>query len=386
MHFLSVLDIFVTYKTLNLEVLTTTTNQSDKTKQILLLIAITFILYVLKPLIIPLLLAVIFSVFIFPMQKKIEKKWKCNRLFSAIFSISLFFIVSIFLILFLSSQLSIFIEDSNIYVAKIIELYTDTIVAVEDFFNIRKSQSLLNKDMNFSNFLKKNIGKVSAIALEWGTVVTDLILIPIYMFFFLYFRRFFRDFAYRLFKNTSNSLINKMIEKIYKVQQSYLFGLIKVILIVGTLNSIGLLLLGIESAIFFAFFAAFLLVIPYIGIIIGSLLPALVALATKDSHFYALGVICLFGFIQFIEGYFITPKIIGSQVSINPFIAIFSLLAFAMLWGIPGMIVAIPITATLKIFFDYSSNYKAFGFLIGEPEDHFLKSQAKARMKLWKKK
>lgn len=270
------------------------------------------------------------------------------------------------------------------YVAKIIELYTDTIAAIEDFFSIRKSQSLLNDDVDFPALFKENIDKISAFASGWGTVITDLILIPIYMFFFLYFRRFFRNFAYQLFSSTSKSFINNIIMKIYKVQQNYLFGLVKVMLIVGVLNSIGLLALGIEKAIFFGFLAALLLFIPYVGVIIGSLLPALVALATKDSYFYALGTISIFAFIQFIEGYFITPKIIGSNVSVNSFIAILALLAFAMLWGIPGMIIALPITASLKIIFDNSSNYKAFGFLIGEPEDQFLKSQARTRLKLWK--
>lgn len=74
-----------------------------------------------------------------------------------------------------------------------------------------------------------------------------------------------------------------MIRKVYKIQQNYLLGLFKVIIIVGCLNSIGLLLLGIGNPFFFGFLAAFLLLIPYIGIIIGSLLPAIIALAIKDS-------------------------------------------------------------------------------------------------------
>jgi predicted PurR-regulated permease PerM len=73
-------------------------------------------------------------------------------------------------------------------------------------------------------------------------------------------------------------------------------------IIVGLLNSIGLLILGIDYPFFFGFLCAVLLV-PYIGIIIGSLLPAAVALATKDSYWYAMGVITIFGFIQFIEGF-----------------------------------------------------------------------------------
>jgi predicted PurR-regulated permease PerM len=176
-----------------------------------------------------------------------------------------------------------------------------------------------------------------------------------------------------------------MIRKVYTIQQNYLIGLIKVIFIVGTLNTIGLVILGINNPIFFGFFAAILLLIPYIGIIIGSLIPAILALATKDSAWYAFGIIAIFGFIQFLEGNFITPKITGSKVSINAFVAILSLIVFSMLWGIAGMIVALPVTATLKIIFDNTPEYQAYGFLMGEPIDKHLHSSVINRLKAWKK-
>lgn len=357
----------------------------NKTYSLIFLIALVFVLYILKPLIIPVLLAVIFSILIFPIQKFLEKKWKCNRLFATICSISIMFLLTVTLVLTVGSQLQIFISNSDTYTTKFVHIYEDSIRFLENYLNIKRSQSLLLEEVNFGKLVKNNIDKISAFALEWGTVFTDLFLMPIYMFFFLYYRKFFRNFAYRAFNKTSNPIINSIINKIYNVQRNYLLGLVKVIIIVGVLNSIGLLILGIENAIFFGFFAAILLVIPYVGVIVGSLLPALVALATKDSSLYALGVILIFGFIQFIEGYFITPKIIGSDVSVNSFIAIFALLSFAMLWGVAGMIVALPITATLKIIFDHSTAYKAYGFLIGEPNNKFLQTQARLRLNRWKK-
>ena len=176
-----------------------------------------------------------------------------------------------------------------------------------------------------------------------------------------------------------------MLTKVYNIQRNYLLGLTKVIFIVGTLNTIGLLILGITNPIFFGFLAAILLLIPYIGILIGSLIPAVIALATKDSAWYAFGVIAIFGFIQFLEGNFITPKITGSKVSINAFIAILSFILFSMLWGVEGMIVALPITATIKIVFDNVPKYQAYGFLIGEPVDKDLQSSIRNRLEKWRK-
>ena len=158
-----------------------------------------------------------------------------------------------------------------------------------------------------------------------------------------------------------------------------------VMILVGILNSLGLLLLGIEHAFFFGFLASLLLLIPYIGIIVGSIIPALIAFATKDSYWYAIGVIAIFGFIQFLEGNLITPKITGSKISLNAFVSILSIILFSMLWGISGMILALPITASLKVIFDNSEKMKPLGILLGEANEKYFSNKAKNRLKIWKK-
>jgi hypothetical protein len=115
------------------------------------------------------------------------------------------------------------------------------------------------------------------------------------------------------------------------------------------------------------------MLLPYIGIAIGSILPALFALATKDSALYALGVVAWFQVVQFLEGNIITPNIVGSKVSINPLMAIIGILLGGMLFGLAGLIIALPFIATLKVIFDSNPNMEAFGFLIGEPEKLHLK-------------
>ncbi|MFA5297435.1 MAG: AI-2E family transporter [Lutibacter sp.] len=350
------------------------------------LIAIVFILYVLKPLIMPILYAIILAVMIFPVQRFFEKKWKCNRLFATLSSMGLIFVILSIIATIVYFQLNSLSNNGEDYSEKISDLYYNVIEIFQNTFNMNKRNSLFSRnDLKFENILKGNFDKIGAFIFQSGAVLSNLVLVPIYLFFFLYYRRFFRIFYYKLFRNKSKSFLNRLVREIYNIQQNYLLGLIKVISIVGVLNTISLFILGVDHAIFFGFFAAFLLLIPYVGIIIGSLIPAVVALVTKDSAWYAFGVIAIFMFIQFLEGNFITPKITGSKVSINAFIAILSLIVFSMLWGIAGMVVALPITATLKIIFDNTPGYHAYGFLIGEPVEKHLQSTARNRLKLWKK-
>lgn len=204
-------------------------------------------------------------------------------------------------------QLQSLSNNGEDYTEKITELYHSSLEAMQQVFNLNKSDTGLKVE----SLIKGNFDKLGEFMSQSGSTLSDLIHIPIYMFFFLYYRRFFKSFYYKLFQSKSKTFLNKMIRKIHNTQQNYLVGLIKVIIIVGVLNTIALLILGIDNAIFFGFLAAILILIPYIGVIIGSLIPAVMALATKDNYWYAVGVVGIFIFIQFLEGNFITPKITG---------------------------------------------------------------------------
>ena len=136
------------------------------------------------------------------------------------------------------------------------------------------------------------------------------------------------------------------------------------------------MLLGIQHAVFFGSLAAVLTIIPYIGILFGSLLPILFALVTKDSLWYPVGVALLFWGVQFLEGNFITPNIIGGKVSINPFAAIIALFLGGMIWGALGMILSLPVLAIVKVVCDIVPSLQPIGFLLDNPpEDYTLEKK-----------
>lgn len=365
--------------------ITTQKKENSAALNLLFIISLVFVLYLLKPVVVPIIIAIILSVSVFPFVTFLERKWHFNRVVSAIFAIVLLSLMVFALITFIGFQLSDILEKGDLYAAKLSEVYNTIVSNFESKFGINKNELSLKK-LNIGATIKDNFVGIIEFLTSSGSFFTDIILIPLYIFFFLIYRKFFKSFIYRAFSKDGNTLKAKTIlSKLYDVQQNYLMGLFTVMGIVGVLNSVGLLLLGIDNAIFFGFLGALLLLIPYIGIIIGSLLPAIVALATKDSLWYPVGVIAIFVFIQFIEGNFITPKITGSKVSINAFVAILSIILFSMLWGTAGMVVALPVIASLKVVFDTIPELKPYGFLIGEPLDEHLRSNARIRLKNWKK-
>jgi len=90
----------------------------------------------------------------------------------------------------------------------------------------------------------------------------------------------------------------------------------------------------------------------------------IVALATKSPS-YALFVLAAYLFIQFVDNNYIIPKIVASKVKINALISVIVVLIGGALWGIPGMFLAIPLTAVLKVIFDHIEPLKPLGFLLG---------------------
>ncbi|PSR02211.1 MAG: hypothetical protein BRD50_07485 [Bacteroidetes bacterium SW_11_45_7] len=200
-----------------------------------------------------------------------------------------------------------------------------------------------------------------------ATAFTALALIPIYIFFLLYYRDFYLQFLFYILKGNEEEEVEEVVHQIQKVVQNYLIGLLMVIFIVAVANSIGLMVLGVKHAIFFGTLAGVLNIIPYIGVLIGSLLPILYSALTMESWFYPIMVAIIFWGIQTLEGNVITPYVVGSKVRINPLAAILALIIGGLIWGPAGMIIFIPFIAILKVVLDAVPSTRAYGFVLGLP-------------------
>jgi len=156
--------------------------------------------------------------------------------------------------------------------------------------------------------------------------------------------------------------------------------------ILGTLNSVGLLIIGVDYAIFWGFLAALLAVVPYVGTFIGGMLPFLYTLSTTGTFWEPMAVFILFVVIQAVEGNLITPKIVGSSVELNPLAAILSLVLGNALWGIGGMILAIPLMAILRVVFTHIEPLRPLGLLLSsqlyDKEEVFGEKFDKKRFRL----
>ncbi len=327
---------------------------------------VVYVLSVAKTILVPLALALLVSLLLLPICQRLER-WHVPRIGAILLCLLLVISMLAGLIFFLSQQIMSF-SDELPEITKQFTKFADNIQEwVTTKFGIDSEQQI--------NYLKDGAQEIasyggtalSSTAGATGSVLTVLGLLPIYIFFLLYYREFFREFTFRLFDENHRHAVAKVQQRIRTIVLSYLTGLMIVVLILSVLNITGLMIIGVKNAIFFGVMAGLLNILPYVGTFIGSILPILYALISMDSLWYPAAVAALFIVVQQVEGNFITPNIVGSKVSLNPLAAIVALLIGGSIWGLVGMVLAIPFTAIFKVICDAVPGMHPIGFLLGEP-------------------
>ncbi|SSY70219.1 AI-2E family transporter [Alysiella crassa] len=140
--------------------------------------------------------------------------------------------------------------------------------------------------------------------------------------------------------------------KLNQVLGAFLRGQLMVMMVMGLLYGLGLMATGLDSGFAIGMVAGILVFVPYLGAFTGLLLATLAALLQFNSWVGVLMVWGVFGVGQFLESFFITPKIVGDRIGLSPFWVIFSLMAFGSLLGFVGMLVALPLAAICAVLID----------------------------------
>ena len=336
-----------------------------------LLIGLSLLVFILRKLdnvLLPILFAALLSVLLLPLVTRLERL-KFPRIWAIIVALLVMLGSLAGLFYLFGSQIMSLRDELPKLQAKSVE-YFDQMqqwASVKFGYHPMSKQELI--DSSVKSVQKSAGGYLGSTLSTTAGILSVTTLVPIYIFCFLYYRDHMRQFLFRFVTPDKRTGVLHTMDNIQTVVQAYIQGLLTVIVVVSILNATGLLLLGVKFAVFFAVFASVLAIIPYIGIMVGSAIPALITLVETGSPGKAAAVVGVFTFVQFLEGNFITPMITGSKVSINPMAAIIALILGGELWGTPGMILSIPLMAVLKVVFDASKTTEPWGFLLGDVTD-----------------
>ena len=326
---------------------------------------LVFVLHKLHGLLLPLFFAALLATLLLPLVRRFER-WGWPSILAITATLLLMIITIAGLIMLFGYQLLELRTELPLLREKLLVLFEQA----QQWAHVRFGTDVMSRQELVEKFMKafkKSAGAYVGLTLSTGVgVLSTLTLVPIYIFCFLYYRDHIRQFMFRFIAPDRRTTVLHMMDNIQSVVQAYITGLLTVIAIVSAMNAVGLLLLGVKFALFFAIFASVLAVIPYIGIMVGATVPALVTLVETGSVAQAAAVVAVFMTVQFLEGNFITPMVTGSKVSINPMAAIIALILGGELWGTAGMILSIPLVAVLKVVLDANKSLEPWGFLLGD--------------------
>jgi predicted PurR-regulated permease PerM len=269
------------------------------------------------------------------------------------------------IISFFSIQVSQVLSDLN-NISERLHKGTDTLFLwISQYFQISVEESQNYLKENVTSIISSPISLLQSTFSSFGSILLNTVLIFLFMFFMLSYRIALKNFILMQFEPLQRQGVAGILIEIQKMLRQYLNGLFTVMVILAVLNSLGLWIIGVEYPILWATLAAFLTIIPYIGTTLGGGLPFFYALATAESWHQPAAVIAMYVTVQQIEGNLITPYVVGSKVRINPLVAIIGILLMNELWGVSGIVLAIPLAAGMKIVFDRIAPLKSVGALMG---------------------
>lgn len=328
------------------------------------LIAFIFIIYIGDTILIPLAFALLISLILYPLVKWLVKKG-FNLVWAIITVMFTVILANAGIIYFFSSQIISISREYDSFLNKLSSLYHKVIAFVNykiQIFPRLESEDIKSKLMQ--TLSESGLPIVSDTISFTGTFLSYLVLTLIYIFLILLYHKIFANALTMFAKESDRPRFYSMLKETQKVGQKYLTGMALLMLILGVLNTTGLLILGIDYAFFFGFLAALLAIVPYIGTALGGLLPTIYAFMTYDSYWYPIGVILIFWGVQFIEGNFLSPKIVGGNLNLNAMTALISLIAGGVLWGIAGMILFLPLAAIFKVICDHYDELRPLAMLM----------------------
>lgn len=345
----------------------------------LLIIIIVWFMIIAKALLVPLFISGFIAMLLTSACNRLERR-KIPRSVSASICLGLFLVVLFGILFFIYIQIRSFMADLgdnltyklNDYAIQANLWVYDNLgfdMGMRNGFEVKKAVEIVQaEDASPKQLLMSTISTLS-----------DILLLPVFVFFLLIYRDHLAVFITKVFRKHDNTdLLNKMTQ-LRRIVHAYLMGAGKVMLILAVVNTAILFALGIEHAIFFGALAGFLNIIPYLGPMLGAILPFLFALITKDNVFYPIAIVVAFTFVQTLEGAYLTPKITGSNVNLNALVTFIGLLIGGAIWGIIGMILIIPTIAILKKLFEMSPDTQPYAYLFGEEDSNWFKRRERRK-------
>lgn len=324
------------------------------------------LVYTLRSVLLPFVVGIIIGYLLDPLATRFEKL-KLSRTTATCLVLFLVAIILtpalIALAGMIDEQLALFINAVPKYMSSLSQKIEPLIANLQDSFPALSREKIREYlQGNISNGLKL-LGSVLRKLITSGyalfNIVSLLLITPVVAFYML---RDWNDFIKKvdsLLPKSYKKEIRNQAKAIDKIISSFIRGQLSVCVLLGSFYAIGLTFVGLDLGMLVGFIAGIISFIPYVGSIVGFITAMAIAFAQFDYWVPITQVIGVFAVGQFLEGNFLTPKLVGDSIGLHPVWVMFALLAGGVLLGFLGLMIAVPLAAVIGVLVRFAiSKYK----------------------------
>ncbi|MCW8983070.1 MAG: AI-2E family transporter [Gammaproteobacteria bacterium] len=184
--------------------------------------------------------------------------------------------------------------------------------------------------------------------------LANLVLIPLVSFYLLLDWDHFTAHVHRLVPRKYADVVGQLAHQSDDVLANFFRGQLMVMSVLATIYTIGLWIIGLEFALLIGLIAGLVSFVPYLGLIVGMVIAAVAAVMQFHELMPIFYIAFIFGGAQLIEGFVLTPLLLGDKIGLHPVVVIFAVLAGGELFGFFGMLLALPVAAVVMVLLRHS--------------------------------
>jgi len=266
------------------------------------------------------------------------------------------------LVYYSSNQAIIFAQDFSKYTQKIRQGVSQVWQRAETLGSLdmdgQAKPPSSRSGTNLAELLTRGFGSFSQALLTASFV-------PFLVYFMLSWQHHVRSATVMLFTLENRQAAYVTLGLISAMIRTFMVGNLLIGLFLGTASTIAFAILGLPFSYFIGFISGFLSLVPYLGVVLAMAPPFFVTVGHISSGDAVVVVLVVLG-LHLIALNVLYPKFLGNRLQLNPLAVTIALLVWGWLWGAMGLVLAIPITAAMKIVFDHIESLKPYGAWMGE--------------------
>jgi predicted PurR-regulated permease PerM len=285
-------------------------------------------------------------------------RWRLPRGVAALISVTLLVTIIAALLYYTSNQAATFFQDVPQYAGKIRTAITNFRQRAESFGGLKSQEQSGRSSPDWTGTLMRGVGSVTQ-----GLAAASFV--PFLVYFMLTWQHHVRSATVMLFSLENRHTAYVTLGLISAMIRSFMVGNLLIGLFMGTISTIVFGILKFPFFYFVGFISGFLSLIPYLGVLLAVALPAFVGIGHVESAAVLGALVTVVG-LHLLAINVLYPKFLGNRLQLNPLIVTIALLVWGWLWGAIGLVLAIPVTAAMKIVFDHVHSLKPYGAWLGE--------------------